>query len=151
MNPYLVNVLPHTPVILRRLIQGIPVERLDEPTYPDRFSVREVIAHLADWEPILLERMRTALQQPGSKIEAYDEGEMATANRYHERDIAADLARFEIARTETVRFLKGVHGDQWGRSVIHPERGVMSLYDQANLLLGHDLYHVEQITSLLEK
>lgn len=149
MNPYLTNVLPHSPEILKRLILKIDSSKLDIPTYPGRFSVREVVAHLAEWEPILLERMQKALLESGSQVRGRDEGEMAVAGRYSETDIDERLNAFSESRSRTVDFLKSVKPDEWERFVVHSERDKQTLYDQANLLLGHDIYHLEQVSAVL--
>lgn len=149
MNPYLTNVLPHSPEILNRLISTIDSSKLDIPTYPGRFSIREVVAHLAEWEPILLERMKKALHESGSEVQGLDEGEMAVAGRYSETDIEERLNAFKESRSRTVAFLNGVKPDEWERFVVHTERGKQTLYDQANLLLGHDIYHLEQVSAVL--
>jgi hypothetical protein len=45
--------------------------------------------------------------------------------------------------------LADVKGEIWSVLASHPERGSMSFNDQANMLLGHDLYHVDQVSALL--
>jgi hypothetical protein len=149
MNPYLLPVLEYGPEIVRRLVMQMEPSRLDEPTSPDRFSSREVIAHLADWEPILLARMHKAIESPGAVIEAYDEGEMAVTHGYSRSNIQEQLASFASHRHATAEFLRGLADEDWDKAVTHPERGLMTLRDQANMLLGHDLYHIEQLTSLI--
>lgn len=149
MNPYLINVLPLTPVVLERLITRIASAKLDVPTHPGRFSVREVVAHLAEWEPILLERMQSALYCSGSNVSGRDEAEMAVVSEYRETEISERLLTFREARALTLRFLEGVEEGDWQKYVIHSERGTQTLYDQANLLIGHDLYHIEQVTTVL--
>jgi len=149
MNPYLLPVLEFGPTIQKRLVSQIECGRLDEPTAPGRFSAKEAIAHLADWEPIALARMHQAIEKPGSTVEAFDEGEMAIAHGYAQTDIEEQLRMYASRRSTTAAFLRNLKDEDWGKAIHHPERGVMTVADQANLLLGHDLYHIEQITTLL--
>ena len=79
MNPYLLPALPMGPVIVARLLEEIPHARLDEAMQEGRFTAREVIAHLADWEPIMRERILLARDAPGATIAVLDESEMAVA------------------------------------------------------------------------
>jgi hypothetical protein len=111
----------------------------------DRFTPREVIAHLADWEPIMLGRMQTALASPGASIEAFDEAQMAVDNVYLNLDPREQLHLFVQRRADTARWLRALPPDVWSQAVLHPERGLQTIEDQANLLLGHDLYHIEQL------
>ncbi len=38
----------------------------------------------------------------------------------------------------------------WGKAIVHSERGQMTTYDQANMMLGHDMYHIEHLSQYLE-
>lgn len=149
MNPYLLNTLDLGPCIVRRLIHQIPEARLDEALSPDRFTPREGVAHLADWEPILLERMRRTVEQPGSSIQGQDESERALQMRYHESDVWQQVDLFAQRRAATAEWLRSLPLDSFALEAVHSERGPQSLADQANLLLGHDLYHIEHLTLYL--
>lgn len=149
MNPYLLNVLPDTPKVVRDIWHQIAPGQVDVPTHPGRFTPRQVVAHLADWEPILLWRIQQAVQESGSEIPGIDEGIMAVENGYDHQDPMVNLDRWQMARMETVAYLRSIETSHWDRYVVHSERGKMTVYDQANLFLGHDLYHIAQITSVL--
>lgn len=123
---------------------------MDEPSSQGRFSPREVIAHLADWEPILREeRIVAPLASPGLTVAAYDEGELAERNNYAAKDPHEQAALYAVERQKTVTLLKSLTEEQWRVSMKHPERGEMTVYDMANLLVGHDMYHVEQLVASL--
>jgi hypothetical protein len=79
----------------------------------------------------------------------YDEGERAMAQNYGQSDIAERLAEFQAQRQRTVAFLSGLSPEDFDKPYEHPENGTMRLADQANMLLGHDLYHIEQIAAYL--
>jgi hypothetical protein len=149
MNAYLLPSLEFGPLVVRRLLDRLPADRLDETLRPDRFTPREVIAHLADWEPIMRDRLRIALERPGAEIPAYDEGQMAIDHRYAELDPVAQAELFIRERAETAALLRGLPAEAWEKHAFHPERGRQSVEDLANLLLGHDLYHIEQLTEYL--
>jgi hypothetical protein len=74
---------------------------------------------------------------------------MAVDHRYGETDPWEQAERFARERQVTAELLRGLPPEDWGRSVHHPERGPQSVEDLANLLLGHDLYHIEQLTEYL--
>jgi hypothetical protein len=148
MAPYLLEGLRFTPTILRRQMTGLPEKALDE-RQAERFTPRELIAHLADWEPILRARAETAVSSPGSKIEAYDEGDLAVANSYATSDWRERLEVFQREREETVRFYGALSPVEMSAFVLHPERGRLTTYDLAVMMLGHDVYHVEQLSELL--
>jgi hypothetical protein len=149
MNFYLIPAIELGPLTVKRLLRLIPQHRWDEPLHRDRFTPREVVAHLADWEPIMRERIRTAATTPGQTIAAYDEGKMAVDHGYRSSDPHEQAELFRTERAITAEFLRSVTPDQWRNTVHHPERGPQSVEDLANLVLGHDLYHIEQLSEYL--
>lgn len=149
MNPYLLISIEFGPVVLARLVGHIPRSRWDEALEPGRFTPREVMAHMADWEPIMRGRMEAAVAQPGATIRAYDEVEMARANNYAGTDPAEQGVLFCAERAKTAAWLRERSGEDWAKTVTHPERGLMTLSGLANFLLGHDLYHIEQLSAYL--
>lgn len=127
----------------------IPADRLDIPTHPDRFTPRQVMAHLADWEPISRGRMKTAIATPGATVPDLDEGAIAIEKKYSEWDPIETSEEFIRRRDETIRFLQGLSDDEWTKIAVHSRRGAMTVYDYANLELGHDLYHIAQLCTAL--
>jgi hypothetical protein len=145
MNPYLFNTLEFGPRTIEWLMERIEPHLLDKPTKPGRFSPREVVAHMADWEPILRGRMQKCLEKSGSEIKGIDEGKRAAEQKYAESDWREQARLFMERRHETAQWLRGLKESDWEKFVVHNERGKQTLYDQANMLLGHDLYHIEQL------
>ncbi|MBX3096255.1 MAG: DinB family protein [Fimbriimonadaceae bacterium] len=148
-NPYLRHGLLAGPLTVRRLVGIIHPDDYDRRTDPSRFTLREAIAHLADWEPILRGRIESALQSPGSTIQALDESERAESQNYHATDPVEQAEKWQLERDETVSLLDGLTADQHELTVIHPERGPMSVADMMNMLVGHDAYHVVHLTEFL--
>jgi hypothetical protein len=149
MNPYLLNTLEIGPVVVRRLLDQVPGNRLDEALVKGRFTAREVIAHLADWEPIMRGRILTTATSPGATIEVFDEGEMAIRNKYASTDPWEQCDLFQRERHATAAFVRSLEPDDWQQITHHPERGPLSAEDLTNLLLGHDLYHIDQLSAYL--
>lgn len=147
MNPYLLSALEHSPAIVRRVWSCIPGAQWDTAVEEGRFTPREVIAHLADWEPIMRDRIRQAVEQPGSTLQVFDEVEMAQINDYAHTDPDAQGQLWARERALTARFVSGLAAEDWSKSALHPERGVLCAEDLANLILGHDLYHIAQLTA----
>jgi hypothetical protein len=152
MNFYLMISIEFGPQVIRRLVDQLDPADWDRRLNPDRFTPREVVAHVADWEPIMRGRIRTALREPGSPILAYDEGQLALDHKYSETDPVEQAEAFIRERRTTAELLRQIDSEEeWQRVATHPERGSQSVEDQANLLLGHDLYHIEQLAEYLAR
>ncbi len=150
MNPYLVKSLEFGPAVLERIVKVIPATRYDEQTSPDRFTLREAVAHLADFEPIFRGRMEDALRNPGVTVEPKDEEQMAIDHDYASQDLIANLNLFIEERRKTAELLRGLSPDGFETPLNHPHLGPLVLEDIANFLLAHDLYHLEHASQILE-
>jgi hypothetical protein len=149
VHDYLLKGLRAGPIAIERLVGAIATSDHDVAKEQGRFTPREVVAHLADWEPIMRGRIEQAVNAPGTVIPAYDEGQMAIDNNYAGSDINAQCTLWKGERAKTAEYVASLKGDDLQKSVTHPERGVQTVEDLANMLLGHDMYHVEQLTAYL--
>ncbi len=146
MNPYLIPGLTLSPAVYRRMYELIPAARLDEPTAEGRFTPREVIAHVADWEPIFTERIKLALENDHPTLVPYDESELAEKNNYRAASVQEMLGRLERDRQVNIALLKSLSPEQLERTCFHPERGEMRVEHIFSMMVGHDMYHLEQLT-----
>lgn len=148
-NPYWRHGLRAGPLAFRRLVGLIPEADYDRKTSPERFTLREAAAHLADWEPILRERIRLAVVSPGSSVEAYDESERAVQQNYQATHPVEEAERWQQERDETVAYLDTLRPEDFAKTCVHPERGTMTVEDMVALLIGHDAYHIVHVTEYL--
>lgn len=149
MHPYHVLGLERGVAAMARVISLIPTDKLDEAIEPGRFTPREVVAHMADWEPIFRNRIELALEQPGVLIEVFDEEQMAIDHDYAHADLALWMAKFRAERERTVLLVRSLKDSDRLIGYRHPEFGEMRVQDQIDMFLGHDLYHLEQLTASL--
>jgi hypothetical protein len=149
MNFYVLKSIEFGPVVLNRIYQSIGEARFDEKPDPERFSLREGIAHLADWEPIFRKRMESILAAPGYRIVGEDESQRAIDNRYHEQDVFESLTRFETERATTTQFIRSLNPSDWSKFGVRDQASPMTIEDYANLLVCHDMYHIEFATQFL--
>ena len=138
-----------TPITLRRMVDCVPIDRYGEKFDAERFNLTEMVAHLADWEVLFLDRMVVAFETPGATVVGYDEGQRAIDKHYATRDLQHELDVFENRRRDTLEFIRSLAPEDWEKSFIHPDAGPRSIRDQITLLLGHDLYHLEQASHYL--
>lgn len=142
--------ISNTPATLVRMIDGIRPDQYDTALSAERFTLRELVAHLADWEQIFLDRITQAVEYPGSTIEAIDEGQRAIDHHYSEKDVHHELEVFENRRRDTVSYLLGLAEDDWTKTAIHSERGEVTVEQLVHFLLGHDMYHIHQVSEYLK-
>lgn len=149
MAPYLFSGLLDSAEVVAGLLRRLPNDRWDVRKDPDRFTPREIIAHLLDWEPIFRQRMVGTVTEDTFVPTAYDEGERAAELEYFTWDFNESIESFLTERDVTVKWLRGVTPDEMLKCAQHPEWGPMSLQVQMQNLLGHDQYHAKQVLELL--
>ena len=140
--------LRYTPTVLRRIVDGVPAERYAESPGEDRFTLLEMVCHLADYEDVFLDRMRAAVEKDVPEFERIDVTERAKAKRYAERDMDEELMVFENRRRDTITFLEERSAEELDRELVQ-SFGRMSLEKFVAVLTGHDLYHLEQASEYL--
>lgn len=142
---YAITAMEGAPVVLDRLLDGITDAEADQRPDPERFTIREVIAHLADWEPIWTERLKAIAEQDGPFLPGYDEGQFAIDGDYAHSVLSEQAAKFRAGRGAMVRYAASVPPEAWGRRGRHGEIGPMTFADLVTLVLAHDGYHIRQI------
>lgn len=145
----LIKALSLTPEAMKRVLREVRQESYDDRLNPERFSLKEMVAHVADLEDIFLDRMRQAWEYPGTDAPAFDPEERAKEHHYHDKDVYHELEVFENRRRDTVEFLSGLQADDWKKTINHSSWGVLSLEQLASGLVAHDLYHLEQASQYM--
>jgi uncharacterized damage-inducible protein DinB len=149
VSTYILNALTVTPTVMERIAAKLTESAIDAHPDPNRFSVREVICHLADWEPIFLERLLGAVQQEGYKTVSIDEGELAIKHDYAHQDFGKAMTRFKHGRESLVDFVKSLDDADLAKSLTHHAFGEVKVIDMISFIVGHDVYHIEQLTAFM--
>lgn len=154
LNPYAqflagqdpIPVITSTPGRIESITATISPASLDRAPAPGKWSVREIVAHLADCELVFCFRLRQALSQPHAIIQPFDQG--VWGERYSAYDLASALALFSAARHWNVLLLNSISEEDRQRPTTHPERGSMTLWTIVETIGGHDLNHLRQLEAL---
>lgn len=143
-----VSLLEKTPVALETLLGDLPADLLQWKPAPDRWSISEVLAHLADIEKVYSERVRRIIAEDSPALQKYEQPGPSEAGAYSRGSAAEHLARFAATRRAAVVFLKGAPSSVGARTAKHSELGVITLSQMLNEWASHDLGHLRQIAEL---
>ncbi|MEK6398881.1 MAG: DinB family protein [Terriglobus sp.] len=154
MNPYAgyldgrptVEILRATPAALQQLIDGMTAAEMDEPTAPGKWSVREILAHMADCELVWAWRIRQSLETPGAMVAAFDQDVWAT--RYAAYSAQLAWKAFVALREWNLAVLTTVTETELSNELTHPERGTFPLTELLEMIAGHDLNHIVRLKAL---
>jgi len=146
---YLGKGLALSPDIMQRMVDQVDPNDYEKKLAPDRFTLREVLAHVADLEPVILYRMHLAVESPGSEIPNWDQDKEAIAKNYAEWEVQTSLDKFKEVRAKTVEYFESLTDEQTRLTLQHPVLGEISIFDIATFILGHDTYHFDQISQYM--
>jgi DinB superfamily len=134
---------------LARFINGVPTAKLRKRPAPDKWSVAEILAHLADVEIVIGWRMRSILGAPGTPVQAYDQNAWVTTGHYDKRDPRKSIELHRVVREANLALLKSISPNQWKQYGQHAERGQESVEHIVRMVAGHDVNHIRQIERIL--
>ena len=144
------TVLSETPAILRQLTESVPDNVLRHRPAPEKWSVMEIAAHLADVEIVIGWRTRLILgAEDGVPILGYDQDRWVVAGKYDKQPLSSALDAFTALRRRNLELYRSLTAEQWNKYGLHSERGEESVRDVVKLNAGHDLNHLEQIRRIL--
>lgn len=133
------------------LIQKLNKKHLTRRPAPGKWSIAEILAHLADTELAGGWRMRMILSQNGTPVQAFNQDAWANTFNYAQRDSKTSLETFRMLRENNLALLKSVPKNLWDNYGIHEERGKESITHIVRMFAGHDLNHLQQIEKIVKE
>ena len=155
LNPYAkllgtldpLQVIESTPATLARLVRGADEDRLTRSPAPNKWSVRDILSHLADCEITFAFRLRQTVAESHHTIQPFDQEMWAHPyGAYSARDA---LETFTTLRRWDVLFVRAVGASAVTKAVTHPERGEMTFQTILETMGGHDINHIRQVEKLV--
>jgi hypothetical protein len=143
------EVLTSTASRLRRLVAGRPHHDLERRPAPDRWSAKQILAHLADAEVVLGWRLRSILATSGVTLQPFDQNRWAEVFGYEQVPVDESLDLFEAGRRSNLRLFRMADPAMMENFGMHEERGRESVAHLVRLAAGHDVNHIRQVEGLL--
>lgn len=137
------------PQKLERLLKGLRASQARKRPALTKWSINEIVAHLADTELVVGFRLRMILGEPGVPIQAFDQDEWVKALHYEKRDLRQSCAQFRAFREANLALLKALAPEQWKHHGLHAERGEETIETIVHMIAGHDINHMKQIEKIL--
>ncbi len=144
-----VTVMRETPARLTKLVEGASPHQLAKRSEPGKWSVGEILIHLAEAEIGAYWRYRQMIEHNGSSLLPFDQDLWYELGDYANADGQESLQLFRLLRAGNLRMFDRLTPEQWQLGGVHMERGPMTVADLARQIAGHDINHVAQIEKLL--
>lgn len=140
-------VLEQTPIIIEKVLWSASDDLMQWKPSAERWSIGEVLAHLADVEMVFRARVQKMLDENNPKLEAYDQNVSYAAGKYAGK-ARENLKLFCHERDRTLSWLRYVPASMTERTGQHAELGTINVGHMMNEWSFHDLGHIRQILEL---
>jgi hypothetical protein len=134
---------------LERRTAGLDASALRRAEAPGKWSVIDVIQHLADAELVMGFRFRMVLTENQPELQGYDQDRWVSVLRYAEVPVDLALGQLRGLRNANLRLWRTLTPEQRERVGLHSERGRESVDLMLRMTAGHDLVHRRQIDRIL--
>jgi len=130
---------------IRRLYAGLDEETLAGRQRAEKWSLKEVIAHIWRCQEVFEGRIEALLTQTSPSIVPYDPAHDMEFPEKLKSPAAELLEGFLTEREQLVTLLDSLSNGDWRRSGIHPEYPHYDLQFQVEAMTYHEAHHIYQI------
>jgi hypothetical protein len=139
------------PGLLREAVRGLDDRQLDTAYRPEGWTVRQVVHHIADSHMNAFIRFRLALTEDQPTIRPYDQSKWAELSDARRGPVEPSLALTDSMHQRLVDLLNSLAPEDFSRTFLHPERGVVRLDTTTLMYAWHFRHHTAHITGLRQR
>jgi len=136
---------------LRDELARVPPEKITTPEAEGKWSILDVVRHLAETEMIYGYRLRMILAHDTPEIQGLDQDRWASIVKYSGATIDEFFSMLEILRNLNLKIYRDLTEDEKHRFGVHSERGPESVGRILKICAAHDEVHLKQIQRILAK
>jgi hypothetical protein len=133
------------PELVATLMTGAAGAELDFRTAPGRWTLRQLVAHLADAELVASTRFRRVIAEDNPALPGYDQEAWAERLNYAKRKTSESVDMFRRLRAECYELLKDLAPETFERTGTHSEAGPITLRQLVERMALHAESHARQI------
>jgi uncharacterized damage-inducible protein DinB len=133
------------PAKVRQALRGLSAEQLQARPIPGKWSILEVVCHLADSDQAWAHRIKRAIAEEKPLLIGYDETRFAATLGYLDRNVLEELEYSERTRRQLAQIIRGLKPETLSREAIHNESGRMNLQEMVQIEIDHVDHHLKFI------
>ncbi|CAD7844287.1 MAG: hypothetical protein [Olavius algarvensis Delta 4 endosymbiont] len=145
----LLDGLAQAVTILTEFVATIPADKLDVRRGDGFWTIKEHVSHLADVQPMLLERLQRFAAEASPEFVPFipdDDDEADSGPPNMPTDTA--LKQFADFRRQQLDLLKTTDERTWQKTATHPEYAQYAFYILVRHILMHDHWHMYRMEEL---
>lgn len=126
-------------------------EDLEKTYAPGKWTIRELLHHLADAESVLYERIRRGIAKPGQVVYGFDQDAWAQNLHYADRELSVDQGVYLAVRRGVLTLVTAYYESAGDQQYVHSETGLRTVKEEFDKVAWHNEHHLRQIRQALEK
>ena len=145
-----IEVLGQTAFALADIVDRYPAEVLRRRAIEGQWTPNEIIGHLTDIEWVYGYRLRLILCEDEPAILGFRQEAWVASQGHNKRERSELVEIFRTLRGINLSVWRRMSPEDFERSGQHNERGAESLGAVLQMLAGHDLSHLQQISRSIQ-
>lgn len=133
------------PALLAKAVRKFPRKMWKWKPAPEKWSIHEILVHLADSETNAYLRARRFLAEPGGTVMAYDQDVWAHKLNYHAQDPDTAIKLVSLVRAMTHALIRELPDSAWSARCAHPEHDNYTFDRWLEIYAGHIPGHIGQM------
>lgn len=140
MDRTLIDRYEQAPDKLRAAVAGLTHDEITARPGPGKWSILEVVVHIADSDAISIDRMKRILTEDNPPLLYADETAYVDRLFTHDQSLEDALVLLEVGRRQWARVLRKLPDEAFTRTGRHNRRGTVSL----GQLVGDYINHIDE-------
>jgi uncharacterized damage-inducible protein DinB len=130
---------------LRLAITSMSRDQLVARPVPGKWSVLEVICHLADTDANIAYRIKRVLSDDRPEFDRLKPDRLLASLAYHSRDAEEEISLIDFTRRQVARILRSAPPEAWEREGVVKELGARTVPQMLNGAIEHLRHHLALI------
>ena len=130
---------------IRRITSGLDEQQLATRTFPEKWSLKELVCHLWRIHQVFDGRLDVMLAQDNPAVANYEPEGDPEFDKMAARPAAESLAGFAADRERLAARLEGLSPAAWHRTGRHPEFGHYDVHFLVEYMALHEAHHMYQM------
>lgn len=140
----------HTHQQLQEAIQGLSEEQLTWKAAPDKWSVTEVLSHLADHNIVVSFRIRAIISGATAQLPAFDQDPWVSSAKANQGSSSDILAIFQALLVYNQLLFQRLDITDWEKTGVNFKGQVLTLRDVVQSFVAHVQHHLGQIARITQ-
>jgi hypothetical protein len=121
-------------------------------SYADgKWTIREILHHLADAETVLYDRVRRIIAEPRQVLWAFQQDCWCSELQYADRPLELNKAIYHAVREGVIDLAARFYEPLGDKEFVHSETGVRTLKEEFEKFAWHNEGHLQQIETALQR